>query len=277
MSEEIAGTNQSTSEGDKTGLAQNELEAQKQGWKPKEEFKGKPEDWVGADEFLRRGKEWAPLVSAQNRELKETLQDMRKLLRDQMDMNYRKQNESRQQYDQRIVELQQYIQQLEQKLAGAITEQDGAAVVAAQRGIKAAETEIQQTQQAIQASRAQQDALAQQWKVAHEWYGKDAEATEWADFYGSRAALRGASPQTILDEIDSGMKTKFPQLYGIDQVSRSAQNSGGSRSVASSGSSGNENSLWDSLSPDEQDIAKKVMKKTNLTRDQYLKSLGLVF
>lgn len=274
MPDNTQGNTQSVQE--KTGPTLNEIEAQKQGWKPKEEFKGRPEDWVDADEFLRRGKEWAPLVSAQNRELKETLQDMRKLLRDQMDMNYRKQNESRQQYDQRIVELQQYIQQLEQKLAGAITEQDGPGVVAAQRGIKAAENEIQQAQQALQASRAQQDALAQQWRSAHDWYGKDTEATEWADFYGSRAALRGASPQTILDEIDSNMKSKFPKLYGIEQTHRSAQAAGGGRSVASPPGEG-ETSLWDSLSKDEQDIAVKVMKKTNLTKDQYLKSLGLVF
>lgn len=36
---------------------EHEVEARKFGWVPKEEFKGNEDDWRGADEFLRRGRE----------------------------------------------------------------------------------------------------------------------------------------------------------------------------------------------------------------------------
>ena len=53
----------------------NEIEAsaREMGWKPLEEFKGDPEKWVAADEFLRRGENFLPILRKTNKELKEKL------------------------------------------------------------------------------------------------------------------------------------------------------------------------------------------------------------
>jgi hypothetical protein len=48
-----------------------EQKAREIGWRPKEEFRGDPEKWVEAGEYLRRGEEVLPLVKAENRHLKD--------------------------------------------------------------------------------------------------------------------------------------------------------------------------------------------------------------
>lgn len=52
---------------------QVEREARNLGWRPKEQFKGKEEDWVSAEEFLEKGKHILPILSANNRKLQQDL------------------------------------------------------------------------------------------------------------------------------------------------------------------------------------------------------------
>lgn len=53
-----------------------EERAKAQGWKPKEEFKGDPEQFVEAAEYVRRGEEVLPFVKATNRRLNETVEQL---------------------------------------------------------------------------------------------------------------------------------------------------------------------------------------------------------
>lgn len=48
--------------------------AREMGWVPKEEWKGDPEAWTDADEYVRRGEEVLPIVRANNRRLAQQLQ-----------------------------------------------------------------------------------------------------------------------------------------------------------------------------------------------------------
>jgi len=47
-----------------------EVAAREMGWRPKEEFRGDVEKWVDADEFVRRGENFIPLLRKSNLELK---------------------------------------------------------------------------------------------------------------------------------------------------------------------------------------------------------------
>lgn len=65
---------QDPSEGEDGGEGQGPspeviAQAREMGWSPKENFRGDPEKWVDADEYVRRGEEVLPLVKAQNRKL----------------------------------------------------------------------------------------------------------------------------------------------------------------------------------------------------------------
>ena len=48
-------------------------EAVRTGWTPQDQFKGDPDRWRPADEWVERGKEFIPFIKAQNRELKTDL------------------------------------------------------------------------------------------------------------------------------------------------------------------------------------------------------------
>ena len=43
--------------------AETEDKARRLGWVPKEEFKGDPENWRSADEFMARGEQLLPIVT----------------------------------------------------------------------------------------------------------------------------------------------------------------------------------------------------------------------
>lgn len=47
-----------------------EVAAREMGWRPKEEFRGDPEKWVEAEEFVRRGENFIPLLRKSNADLK---------------------------------------------------------------------------------------------------------------------------------------------------------------------------------------------------------------
>jgi hypothetical protein len=60
-------------DGDEGLDPQVEREARNLGWKPKEEFRGKEDDWVSAEEFLEKGKNILPILSANNKRLQQDL------------------------------------------------------------------------------------------------------------------------------------------------------------------------------------------------------------
>lgn len=50
-----------------------EKEARSMGWRPKEQFRGKEEDWVDAEEFVERGRKIMPILIANNERLRKDL------------------------------------------------------------------------------------------------------------------------------------------------------------------------------------------------------------
>lgn len=57
-----------------------EAEAKRMGWAPREQWRGDPELWKDADEYVRRGKEIIPIVRAQNQKLTDQLAEANRQL-----------------------------------------------------------------------------------------------------------------------------------------------------------------------------------------------------
>lgn len=55
-----------------------EAEARKLGWRPAEEFKGNPDQHVDAETFYKRGQEVMPLLKAENKHLKQRIDQLEK-------------------------------------------------------------------------------------------------------------------------------------------------------------------------------------------------------
>lgn len=61
-------------ENEEEGLSQDVIkEARSMGWVPQEQFRGKPDEWVDADEFVERGRKVMPILVANNRRLQAQL------------------------------------------------------------------------------------------------------------------------------------------------------------------------------------------------------------
>lgn len=53
-----------------------ETKARAMGWQPKEDFKGDPEKWVSAKEYVERGENLMPLIKAENRRLSSRVEQL---------------------------------------------------------------------------------------------------------------------------------------------------------------------------------------------------------
>jgi len=53
-----------------------EIRARAQGWVPKEDFRGNPEQWRDADDFVRRGEEETPILRERNRDMARKIADL---------------------------------------------------------------------------------------------------------------------------------------------------------------------------------------------------------
>lgn len=262
-----------------------EGQARKQGWRPKEEFAGNPDDWVDAGEFLERGKSWAPIMSAKNRELEKTLREMRTVLRQQMDMNHKRAVTVRQQHEENIKQLQTKISTLEGQLAKSITDNDAEGAVRASREIRKTEEAIHEGKAAIGEADKEVSEIGNRWKAVNPWYGDDREATEYADFIGFTAGQRGLGPYEVLEAIDVKVREKFPDLFpeeeeGEPVVHKPATKRQVRRSVTTTKTDDDAGTggtvKWADLTSEEQGIAAATMKKAGLTKEQYLKQLGSV-
>jgi len=54
---------------------QAESDARAIGWRPLEQFRGDPDHWVDAETYLKRGREYLPLIRAENARLKQQLDE----------------------------------------------------------------------------------------------------------------------------------------------------------------------------------------------------------
>lgn len=267
-----------TKQGTELTPEQTEAQARKQGWRPKEEFTGKTEDWVDAGEFLERGRTWAPITAAKNRELEKTLKDMQKLLKDQMAMNHSRAVTVRKQNEDNIRTLQNRIQSLEAQLTRSLAENDGAGAATQMQQLRKAEGELRANETQLTEIDQENQRIADQWKGLNPWYGDDQEATEYADFVGERAARMGKNPVEILEEIDTKVKKKYPELFSDEEAQEDVKpvtSKTTRRSVAKQETDTSTKGLkLSDLSAEDQETAKHVMKKFGISQADYLKQLS---
>lgn len=251
-------------------------EARKQGWVDQEEWVAEgrdPDQWVDAGTFVERGKTWAPHLAAQKRELQKDLQEVKQLLREQMRMNQRRRSEERGQYELKIKEYKQQVGALEARLAEAVKEGDGNAVVQITRDLRQTETNIQQASAAANQPDPELLEIGLKWRAANPWYDSDEDATAYADSVGQRYSQRhpDASPHEVLEHVKAKVLEKFPE-HG-PQGKRPA-GPGSSSRQGSTAAKKSDGMTWESLDSDEQRIASQVMRISGLSKEEYLKQLN---
>ena len=146
MSEEI----QEVVQNEAPEVNQHESEARSQGWVPQEEFRGKEDDWVDAETFVRRGKEIMPILRKNNEKLLKELAEAKKAAEEAREAAKEFREFQKELTERKVKELSTQIEQLKQAKREAISSGDGDRVIAIDDAID----DIKEEQRAAKIGRA---------------------------------------------------------------------------------------------------------------------------
>jgi hypothetical protein len=270
---------------------QERAKAEKQGWRPKDEYHGDPDKWVDFDEFNRRGDKIASIAASRAERLQKQVAELQNTLVT-VNENYQKINaRERLQAKATIDTMTTRISQLEAARADAISASDGQAAVriekqivqahAAVEGAKevVAEADAQTTTAKIQQEGGQKlPPQAVDWRAKNEWYGIDAEATIYADgmaaFY--LKSNQGASLEDMFEYVDKKVSSRFAEYSNVNNTTRKkpAGPESGNSGIRTSGTRENRNSSglsYSDLPPEAKQICDSLCKTIKgYTREKYL-------
>ncbi len=217
-----------------------EQKARELGWSPKEEFRGDPEKWIEAGEFVRRGEELMPILKANNRKLHDKVNALESEVTSTKNL-LKNATES-------IAALKEFTTKETIKAARADTKVLVKEIKAAREdGDVEAETEL--TEKLGEARKAIKDAEAappppkdappaedpvkekifKEWAAENPWFGEDEVKAEVAIAIGRRlqAADRSLTGRALLDKVTVEIEKRFPSPKGVSKVEGGTHSNGG--------------------------------------------------
>ena len=172
-----------------------EKEALADGWNPN--FEG--EDKVDAKTFVERGEKISGILKAKIGHLEERVDSLQST------------NAEFKQYTDKQIQKEakknkKLIAELEGVKAKAITDGDGPAAVKADK-------DIERLQDTNGATNPEIERLAADWGSKNEWYGKDKDLTEYAEFIYPRIIADGYTGKAYYDELTRRVKAQHPEKF----------------------------------------------------------------
>lgn len=166
-----------------------EVIASKLGWAPKEQFRGNPEDWKPADEFIIAGKDIQRSMSRELKELKSTVTNISRTSATLLE------------------------QQLAERMAAVEQQRREAIDLGDHEAVERADQQRQQIQRQMPTPQVV-DPAGQSFAEKHAgWFNKDPEATNYAFRRAQFYADQGLSSARQLAAVEQDMKGIFPDLF----------------------------------------------------------------
>lgn len=182
-----------------------EAEAEVYGWVPKDQFKGDPEKWRPAEEFVRRGEEILPIVRKQNEKLQAKLSEQDETIKNMSRMFEKTLERERQKAEQTIAALK-----AEKK--EAIKEGNAERVEQIEAQI---DTLKEETKPDAAPSAKTIDELTRDFAKVNPWYVEEPDMAEYAyKVSASNAALNeGISFEDNMKFVLSAVRKKYPDYF----------------------------------------------------------------
>jgi hypothetical protein len=177
-----------------------EAEAKEQGWAPEEEWRGKPEDFKSAEQFIKDGENIPAILKSKVEKLEgrvEQLLDSNKKFNEMSQRTLKKERE----------EKEKAIAQLEDVRKQAITEGDGEA-------FDRADKQINELREDIQPQTPEIDPVAKKWLDSNPWYETNDKLAVHADGLADRLVAKGYTGQAYFDELTRQVHEAFPEEFG---------------------------------------------------------------
>ena len=228
---------------------ETEAKARSMGWAPKEQFRGNPEKWVDPETFVKRGEEVLPIVNAQNRALRQKLEQLEKTL-SQLTGHHAKVAE---------VEYARALEAVRAQQGEAVARGDGERFTQ----LRAMEDRIIEEQAVpITAAPAGEDPIFTAWKEANPWYETDPELRRAADVYGQGLLAMGTARSQVLGDVSAHIK----KLRGAHRTPPSAVEGAG---AAGAQRRGGKVKLSD-LPPEAQKACKSFVARNVMSEEKYI-------
>lgn len=260
-------------------------EAVRDGWVDKEAWvsQGKPEEkWTTAEDFVERGRSFAPFIKAKNRRLEERLERNEQTLAQVTAYMSREAANARLRMELAVKEKDRAIAMLREQKAAAIAQADGPQVVAVEKQIddlkesKANDEAIlksvnlPQPQVGAPQPTPQEQASVEAWVSRNQWYASNTKLRAAADGIGLdfRAKHPMASPQDVMDFVESEMQDLIPRNPRRTQAANVEEPTG---SKPASTSRGKKMSYGD-LDQQAKEICDMVVRDSGgkITRDKFI-------
>ena len=193
----------------------NEVEdrAMKQGWLPKEKFRGNPELWRPAEEFVRRADEMMPIMKATNKRLEDKISHL-----ESRDLERQKTLDRilTMQAKHSKAEYEEKVSRIESEKLSAISEGDTAKYLELDRKAR----DIPQPDDVIQPNREEMHPAAKQFfEDNSDWWESDPDLTEYAKYIGDKlanekhpSAMIGNEP-AFFREVKERLEKTFPEKF----------------------------------------------------------------
>jgi len=254
MTEETKDTNIEVSTEQKqetVELSPVEQKAYDEGWRPKDDWNGDPDDWKDAKTYIRDGELFKKIdaIKQENRNLKKSVTALK--------THYERVKET---------EYKRALEELKARKKEALREGDGETAVAIEERIEEVVEDMQQAQQVSQAIQVEPEVHPEfaQWVDKNKWYNDNNELREFADSIGvaHKKAHPSASPREVLDYVEGRVTKAYPEMFKNQRKNAPSTVEGGTgpRKTSNSGVV---------LTPDEERVMRRLVGSGLLTEEKY--------
>ena len=181
-----------------------EAEAAKMGWTPKDQFKGDPDKWRPADEFVERGKQMVPLLRAQVKKQERQIAELTSTTKQFAEFATKAEKRG---YDNALAALKE-------ERAQAVANGDGEAFQRVDERLEDLKAEIAEKTKSAPRADGGDDPVFDEWKGRNAWLNDpkmEAFGNASAQFLRSTGVT--ATGAEFLDMVTKEVKAKFPEKF----------------------------------------------------------------
>ena len=251
-----------------------EAEARKGGWSPRENWRGRPEEFVEADEFVRRGRQILPIVRAQfDKTRTENEQLKRDLAESRADADRRIKAVERTAHAALDLQRTQMLSDFESRKRAAAAAGDTATYdrVAAdeQRAYAKLAEKTKPDPETPQSAATTVPPEVAAWAQRNPWFHRDPALAREAE--GVHMALLeeapGMSLADNLDRVAETLKSRYPQKFGVTAEQKGRTFSAVEGTTSTRGGSAPRERGWKELPSDAKDACQSMIDRGYLKGD----------
>lgn len=232
-----------------------EEKARIQGWVAKEEFRGKPEEWIDAKVFNERGNTIVPIMRERKEwlekeilEMKESFKEFSKFHKDTEERAYKK-----------------ALQEIEKRKLAAVEKSDTDEYLDAE----SERVELEKNKPVLAPAKPAEPPEMLKFRETNDWYEIDSELTAEADALGTAYAKQNIPYFKILEKVQATIKRLHPEKFtntkreGVFNVETEILETG----IPSK----NKNHSYSALPGEARKQCDKWVSQGLLTKEQYIK------